>query len=298
MERTPTELPGMSGGSRVTDATCTADLHLRHVQLIAERQVIPRLRYVLAGRDASPTAEARAGACASAVDDEVAALLAARLATGDRVGCVELVESLMRRCTRDGHALLETLSASADWLNRLIEADSISAADASIASCTLQFLLHHFAVPTELLPDESRRVLLVAPDRGIAALDVFKLRLCSEYFRRDGWDVRLERDMTSESFRRVIASEWFDVIEVFATMRSDLDATAIGIQLVRSICANPAVGIVVCGDPFRQRPGLVRDVKADRLATDPSAGVSQARDLHATAAQRLERRLRPFDRPW
>ena len=262
----------------------------RCLQSIAERQVIPRLTQALADPDMPlPAASCADKADGSRVDDKIVDLLAKQLAAGDRVGCVNLVQHLITRRSRTGYPLLEALSASASRLKHLLAQDAIGAGEASVASCTLQFLLQHVAqhvCQANTRADESRRALLIAPEQAMDALDVFDLRLCSEFFRRDGWDVQLERDMTSESFRRVIGTEWFDIVQVFATARSDLEAAANGIRMLRDLGRNPDVGVIVCGDLFRQRSELVRSIGADRHAADASTSVSQARDLHATAERR------------
>ena len=108
----------------------------------------------------------------------------------------------------------------------------------------------------------------------------------SEFFRREGWDARAERDMKSDAFRDTIVSEWFDLVEVLATSDRDLDSIASGIRLIRRGSPNPQVGVIACGHVFLEHPELVRMVGADRSASDPLSSLSQAKHLVGQGAKR------------
>lgn len=108
---------------------------------------------------------------------------------------------------------------------------------------------------------------------------MFGLVLAGEFFRRDGWDTWIEPDVSNVAFIETIRSQWFDVVEFFASGDKKLDDLASTIRLVRRHSPNPDIGVMVCGPAFTERPELVLLVGGDAVVSDFSQEALQARNV-------------------
>ncbi len=280
---------GLSDGSAVAVPLCGRLAPTVDMRATVESQVIPRLREALAARlsevptaplarsrpDATPDVEWLADKLVLADDDAIGA----RIAAARRGGL-----SLER-------VYLDWLMPTAIHLAEQLAGDLRGLAEATLAFFNLQRLLRRYA--TEFCaekgqPDSGLRALLVAPTQAGTdpSLPVFGLLLMSEFFRREGWDARAERDIKGGAFRDTVVNEWFDLVEVLATSDRDLDAIASGIRLIRRGSPNPTVGVIACGRVFQEHPELVRMVGADRSALDPLSSLSEAKHLVTSGAKR------------
>ena len=244
-------------------------------------QIIPRLHAALQSSLSLPRllptiAVAPLGAEISVLSD--------RLLAGDERGVREQIDGLREA----GHPLetlyLELLAPTACHLRDLWRDDHCNLAEVTLALCALQGLFRHY---TEAFHAEggSRgtglRALLVSPSRkgSDLGLPTFGLVLMSEFFRREGWETWVERDLKSPEFHGTVLAEWFDLVEILATDDAQLDAISAGIREIRRGSPNPSIGIIVCGQIFLDRPDFVRLVGADRVATDPLSSLSQAENF-------------------
>ncbi len=280
---------GLSDGSAVAVPLCGRLSPTVDMRATVEAQIIPRLREALAARlaEAPPTPLARHR---SETAPDVA-WLADKLVAADDDAIGARVEAARRGGLSLERIYLDWLMPVAIHLTEQLAADLRGLAETTLAFCNLQRLLRHYA--TEFCaengqPDSGLRALLVAPTEAGAdpGLPVFGLLLMSEFFRREGWDARAERDIKGGSFRDTVLNEWFDLVEVLATSDRDLDAIASGIRLIRSGSPNPSVGVIACGRVFDEHPELVRMIGADRSASDPLSSLSEAKHLVALGPHR------------
>jgi len=108
---------------------------------------------------------------------------------------------------------------------------------------------------------------------------MFGLVMAGEFFRRDGWDTWIEPDVANVAFVDTIRTQWFDVVEFFASGDKKLDDLASAIRLVRRHSPNPDIGVMVSGPAFTQRPELVLLVGGDAVVSDFSQEALQARSV-------------------
>jgi len=108
---------------------------------------------------------------------------------------------------------------------------------------------------------------------------MFGLVMAGEFFRRDGWDTWIEPDVANVAFVETIRSQWFDVVEFFASGDKKLDDLASAIRLVRRHSPNPDIGVMVCGPAFVERPELVFLVGGDAVVPDFSQESLQAQNV-------------------
>lgn len=280
---------GLSDGSAVAVPLCGSFLPALDMRATVEADVIPRLREALAARLGDlPRGAIERSRPAMAPDVE---WLAEKLAAGDDQSVGALIETARRGGLSIERVYLDWLMPIAIHLAEQLAADLRGLAETTLAFFHLQGLLRRYArefCAEKGQPESGLRALLVAPAEAGAdpGLPVFGLLLMSEFFRREGWDARAERDIKGGTFRDTVVNEWFDLVEVLATSDRDLDAIASGIRLIRRGSPNPQVGVIACGSVFRDRPELVRMVGADRSAADPLSSLSVAKDLVANGAKR------------
>lgn len=281
---------GLSDGSAIAVPLCgglvapTVDM-----RTTVESLVIPRLREALAARlgEVPATLPARQDPGAS-IDIE---WFADKLVVSDD----EAIGARIDRARRSGLSLeriyLDWLMPTAIHLTEQLADDLRGLAETTLAFNNLQRLLRLHAAEfcaENGQPECGLRALLIAPtEAGVdPGLPVFGLLLMSEFFRREGWDARSERDIKGGTFRDTVVNEWFDLVEVLATSDRDLDAIASGIRLIRRGSPNPQVGVIACGRVFHDHPELVRMVGADRSAADPLSSLTEAKQLIAHGATR------------
>jgi hypothetical protein len=178
---------------------------------------------------------------------------------------------------------LKLLAPTACHLRDLWSKDYCGFADLTFALCNLQGVLRRYARDFQAeatSADNGSRVLVVTPsgDGADIMTPVFGLMLMSQFFRRDGWDASIERDLTCGHFRET-AGEWFDMVEVLAANDGQLDEIASGIRTIRRGSPNPSIGVIVCGQIFSERPDYIGLVGADLMASDPLSSLSQAKSF-------------------
>lgn len=191
--------------------------------------------------------------------------------------------------SRDGGAslervYLELLVPTARHLRHLWMNDERDFADITLGLWRLQQLLRDFS-PAFCADASAKSVglrALLSPSPGekhdIGHM-MFGLVLAGEFFRRDGWDTWIEPDVADVAFIETIRTQWFDVVEFFASGDKKLDDLASTIRLVRRHSPNPDIGVMVCGPAFTERPELVLLVGGDAVVSDFSHEALQARNV-------------------
>ena len=86
-------------------------------------------------------------------------------------------------------------------------------------------------------------------------------------------------DSASAAFLETVRTQWFDVVEFFASSDKKLDALAANIRLIRRESANRKIGVIVCGPAFTERPELVLLVGGDAVVSDFSQETLQAQNV-------------------
>lgn len=289
-EHRSADAPKACGLTMLAPAISAADL-----RRTIDSHVIPRVRLALAEVVQAanhPLVAVKTRCAATPLSDDEINLLADRLVAGDRNGCLDQIDALVATGVPLERIFIELLGSTACRLDRLHAEDVLGLAEASLAFCDLQGLLRHYSQSFRGeagVVDTGLRALLAAPPRTTGSLPVFGLLLLSEFFRRDGWDARIEPDMSGAMFSAAVLTEWFDLVEMVASRDEDLDSVAAAIKAIRRGSPNRAIGVIVCGDVFRQHPEFVRLVGADLMASDPLSSLAQAKHFisHQTPRQRL-----------
>ena len=278
--------PGVPSGS--------SDVSMVDVRHTVEMQVIPRLHAALKSTIEKPRhpiierkintdgERAMQRALGRAIDQDASvAAFTDRLLADDHNGAESQIDAMRHDSQSLESIYLHLLAPAAYRIKLMWSEDVCGFAEATLALLTLQTLVRQYA-PAFHAESGARetglRALLVSPvtngcDIG---LPMFGLMLMSEFFRREGWEAWIERDLTGGKVRDTVLGEWFDLVEILATSENQLDEIAAGIRALRRRSINPRIGVMVCGQVFVDHPECVGLVGADFKADDPVSSLRQA----------------------
>lgn len=241
-----------------------------------EVEVIPRL--VLARRAAPrPAGEAGGPVPEPGEVEELTRLLLAP----DPDAVPRFVEGVRLRGVPVEALYLDLLAPAACRLGDLWTDDLSSFTDVTLALGRLQRVLRDL-VPAfrneAARPAHGRRALLVPLPGG---QHTFGLHMVAEFFRRSGWDVWDGTVTSGGDLVGVVRDGWFAVVGLSVGAECQLDGLASSIRAVRRASRNRAIGVLVGGPPFVERPELVALVGADATAIDGRQAALQAENLLA-----------------
>lgn len=179
---------------------------------------------------------------------------------------------------------LDLLVPAARHLRHLWMNDERDFADVTLALWRMQQLLRDFSpafcADTAIGSTGLRALLSPGPgEKHDVGHMMFGLVLAGEFFRRDGWDTWIEPDPASAAFVETIRTQWFDVVEFFASGDKKLDDLATNIRTIRRESSNRNIGVMVCGPSFTERPELVLLVGGDAVVSNLSQETLQAQNV-------------------
>lgn len=162
--------------------------------------------------------------------------------------------------------------------------DRCSFVDVTLAIGTMHRMLRFFE------PIFQADARLAAGDRQALLVPLpgdqhtFGLSMVTEFFRRAGWSVWNMPLATFDDLAAAVKTAWFAVVGFSASTDSRLDELAAAIRLVRLQSCNRAVGVMVGGPIFVERPDYVARVGADAFGRDADEALVRAEGFLAPAA--------------
>ena len=246
-----------------------------------EQEIVPRL--VLARR-AAPAQPFQPPPGTAPVDPAEVGRLAELAIGRDPAAAIAFVESVLARGTALETLCLDLLAPAARRLGEMWNEDLCDFAQVTLGLWCLQQILRETGndLGEPLLRRENDRRILLVPVPG--EQHTFGLAMVASFFRRAGWTVWSEPLASSNDLVGIVGSEWFAVVGFSLSCSSRLETLATSIQRVRRASRNPAVGILVGGQTFIERPDLVVMVGADATAMDGRQATLQAESLVALRA--------------
>jgi methanogenic corrinoid protein MtbC1 len=172
---------------------------------------------------------------------------------------------------------VDLLAPVARHLGRMWDADDCDFVDVTRGMGRLQQLLATFECDGEIPALIAMRSILMStlPDErhsfGVAMVEKF-LRAC-------GWRVRSERVGTVDRLVETVRREWFAVVGLNVGSAAPLATLARTIERIRLHSRNAAIGVMVGGPAFLERPELAATVGADATAIDAPRAVVAAQKL-------------------
>jgi hypothetical protein len=246
-----------------------------------QTKVIPRL-VVAHARPAAPKTTVPVERDSAGSND--VAVLADQMLAGNAEDAAARIEALRAGGNSLEAIYIQLLAPAAGRLRQLWSSDLCGFAEATLALWRLQQLLRNYSVEfrAEAERQETGLRALLAPtprEKHELSYAMFYLVMMSEFFRRDGWEARIEPEPTSREFAEVVRREWFDVVEFLVCGEKQLDALASRIRMIRRESPNRSIGVMVHGQVFIEHPELVLLVGADLTATDARQGPLQAQQF-------------------
>ena len=249
---------------------------------VIEVEVVPRL--VLAGRAAARDAAPDSGSAAPGPEDVVA--LVGLVIGDDTAAPLAYVEELRLRGVTLERLYLDLFAVTAQRLGELWTEDLCSFADVTVGLARLQALVREYSpafMPSVEARDPRRSALLI-PVPG--EQHTFGLVMVAEFFLRAGWEVQSDPTMSTEEVRSAVRDRWFAVAGISVGHHDRLETVAALIRSVRRESCNPAIGVMVGGRVFAEKPELAGLVGADATATDGRQAALQAETLLALLSLR------------
>ena len=260
-----------------------SEQQLGHLVSTIEGEIIPRL--MLVSRTAA--AESRAGT--GAPDDTGSGEPFGQISAGhveeftqiilnlEEPMAAAYVDSLRNEGVELEQICSQLLAPAARRLGYLWEEDLCDFTDVTIGLCTLHHLLRELAGDTSDQAGSYLGRALLAPMPG--EQHTFGLLMVEEFLRRGGWDVWQGPSTSSKELIGVVSTDRFEVVGLSVSSETRLDDLARLIRELRAASRNQAVGIMVGGRVFTDKPGLASSVGADATAADGTQAALQARKL-------------------
>jgi MerR family transcriptional regulator, light-induced transcriptional regulator len=270
--------PGPAGREAARPPLLVRGTTISHLSKTIEAEIIPRLVMAHGPQPHPPSAP-------EAVTGEIDIAGFAELILGkDSSRAADVIQLYRDRGIALERVYLDLLVPTARHLRHLWMNDEWGFAEITLGLWRLQQLLRDFspAFRADAMARSAGLRALLTPSPGeqhdIGHM-MFGLVLAGEFFRRDGWDTWIEPDAANVAFVETIRTQWFDVVEFFASGDKKLDDLASTIRLVRRHSSNPNIGVMVCGPAFTERPELVLLVGGDAVVSDFSQEALQARNV-------------------
>ena len=238
-----------------------------------ERAIIPRLAlYGVDTRRAPPRPAVR-----PTITPEVTGLTT-EILQGDMAAALRRLEALQDRGWSFARICMDALGPSSRLLGRMWEEDRCDFLAVTEGVISLQRLMRAMTPSAEVgrpTRDARHRVLLASlPGEDHS----FGMEVVAEFFRQDGWEVRLEREATGESLSRLAATHWFAMVGFSATCDDMAPPLTAAVSAVRRASRNRGLTIMVGGPLLTKRPDFATQIGADVTAAEGPQAVASAND--------------------
>jgi methanogenic corrinoid protein MtbC1 len=171
---------------------------------------------------------------------------------------------------------LDLIPMTARKLGVLWEEDICSFTDVTIGLWRLQHILYDLTKDFQkkhTMPIENLNALLIPAPKSQHTLGLF---IVAEFFRKAGWRVWGEPNLSPEQINNLIFSQWFDVIGISVGYSEQLVGVNQLITSLRSRSMNPNVAFMVGGPLYATDPELFDDIQAEIKSSDANDAIRQA----------------------
>ncbi len=241
-----------------------------------DQEIIPRL---LVTHQANSPLEALATTGQRKILDPEVDLLCGLAINGSQETCIEYIKKLISKQVSIDSIFLDLVPLTARKLGVLWEQDICTFTDVTIGLWRLQHILYELTKDFQLknsLPIENLNALLIPAPKSQHTLGLF---IVAEFFRKAGWRVWGEPNLSTENINNLIFSQWFDVIGISIGYSEQLNGINELITSLRSRSMNPKVSFMVGGPLYSSNPELFDDVDAEIKSGDANEAIRLAENI-------------------
>ncbi len=238
-----------------------------------DQEIIPRL---LVSHQANSPLEALAVPGQRKIMDPEVDLLIGLAINGSQESCMEFINKLIGKQVAIDSIYLDLIPLTARKLGVLWEQDVCSFTDVTIGLWRLQHILYGLTQEFQLknsLPIENLNALLIPAPKSQHTLGLF---IVAEFFRKAGWRVWGEPNLSTEETNNLIFSQWFDVIGISIGYSDQLIGLNHLIASLRSRSMNPHVTFMVGGPLYASHPELFADLDVEIKSADANEAIRLA----------------------
>jgi methanogenic corrinoid protein MtbC1 len=238
-----------------------------------DKEIIPRL---LVSHQANSHIEDLATSGQRKIHLQEVDLLVSLCINGTQETCMEFIKKLMNKQVSIESIYLDLIPTTARKLGVLWEQDICSFTDVTIGLWRLQHILYDLTKDFQKkhsMPIENLNALLIPAPKSQHTLGLF---IVAEFFRKAGWRVWGEPNLSVEQINNLIFSQWFDVIGISVGYSEQLEGVNQLISSLRSRSMNPNVAFMVGGPLYSSEPELFEDIEAEIKSCDANDAIRQA----------------------
>jgi methanogenic corrinoid protein MtbC1 len=203
-------------------------------------------------------------------------LLCGLAVNGTQETCIEYIKKLISKQVSIDSIYLDLIPLTARKLGILWEEDICSFTEVTIGLWRLQHILYELTKDFQLknsLPIENLNALLIPAPNSQHTLGLF---IVAEFFRKAGWRVWGEPNLSIENINNLIFSQWFDVIGISIGYSDQLIGINELISSLRSRSMNPKVSFMVGGPLYSSHPEEFDHVEAEIKSGDANEAIRLA----------------------
>lgn len=238
-----------------------------------DKEIIPRL---LVSHQANSHIEDLATSGQRKIHLQEVDLLVSLCINGTQETCMEFIKKLLHKQVSIESIYLDLIPTTARKLGVLWEQDICSFTDVTIGLWRLQHILYDLTKDFQKkhsMPIENLNALLIPAPKSQHTLGLF---IVAEFFRKAGWRVWGEPNLSVEQINNLIFSQWFDVIGISVGYSEQLEGVNQLISSLRSRSMNPNVTFMVGGPLYSSEPELFEDIEAEIKSCDANDAIRQA----------------------
>ena len=181
---------------------------------------------------------------------------------------------------------LKLLAPTARVLGDFWDNDVCDFVDVTMGMWRLQQIIHELGNRTpgrSARTRSDRRALFTVPPGDQHS---FGLIMIEDFFRRAGWRTWSAPDAKMVDLCAIVGRQWFELIGLTVSNVDHLNRLPTMLRELRRVSQNPAVGIMVGGKIFADRPELADSAGADATAADAPCALAVAEQLVERLAHR------------
>ena len=235
-----------------------------------DQEIIPRL---LVSHQANSSLESLAIPGQRKILAAEVDLLSGLAINGNQQSCIDLIQKLIAKQVSIESIYLDLIPRTARKLGELWEEDVVSFADVTIGLWRLQHVLYELTKDFQLknsMPIENLNALLIPAPKSQHTLGLF---IVAEFFRKAGWRVWGEPNLSLEQINNLIFSQWFDVIGISIGFSDQLVGLNELIASLRSRSMNAHVSFMVGGPLYNSDPDLFDEINAEIKSGDANEAI-------------------------